>query len=103
MNCQLSTPRKRRKKRLSKHQQLLADNRHRYDELEAKQGGKCALCGRGRKVYPDGRIGRRFDMDHDHKRMVIRGLLCHKCNRALPSWMTSEWLRKAADYVDGTA
>ena len=42
-------------------------------------------------------------MDHDHKRMVLRGLLCHRCNRALPDWVTSEWLRDAADYLDETA
>lgn len=42
-------------------------------------------------------------MDHDHKRMVIRGLLCFRCNRALPSWITREWLLRAADYVNRTA
>lgn len=39
-------------------------------------------------------------MDHDHKRMIVRGLLCVRCNRGLPSWKTSEWLRAAADYID---
>jgi hypothetical protein len=40
-------------------------------------------------------------MDHDHKRMALRGLLCVRCNRALEAWMTREWLLKAADYIEG--
>jgi len=39
-------------------------------------------------------------MDHDHHGMYVRGLLCHRCNRALVSWMTSAWLRSAADYIE---
>ncbi len=38
-------------------------------------------------------------MDHNHQLMYVRGLLCFRCNRALPSWMTPEWLRRAADYI----
>jgi hypothetical protein len=43
---------------------------------------------------------RRLDLDHDHREMFIRGLLCVRCNRALAYWMTSAWLRAAADYLD---
>lgn len=39
-------------------------------------------------------------MDHDHKDMYIRGLLCVRCNRALVTWMSAKWLRAAADYLD---
>jgi hypothetical protein len=39
-------------------------------------------------------------MDHDHHGMFIRGLLCHRCNRALPAWMTADWLRAAAAYLE---
>lgn len=80
----------------NKHARLLLLNRHRYEEILAKQGGVCALCGRPPKT-------RRLDMDHDHKRMVIRGLLCHRCNRSLPSWIDREWLLRAAEYVDREA
>lgn len=31
--------------------------------------------------------------------MLIRGLLCVRCNRVLAGWITSEWLRSAADYL----
>jgi hypothetical protein len=88
--------RKPRKKRISKHAQLLKENRHRYDELLKKQNGVCAICGRPPKT-------RRLDLDHDHHRMVIRGLLCSRCNRFLVSWMTKDWLLKASEYIDGEA
>ena len=79
-----------------KHKEFLKANRHLYNGLLREQGGHCALCPR----EPSAR--RRLDLDHDHKRMVIRGLLCHRCNRALPAWMTPEWLRAAADYLERT-
>jgi hypothetical protein len=60
--------------------------------LEA-QDGHCAICPR----VPSPK--RKLDMDHDHKQMYIRGLLCHRCNRALVVWMDEDWLRTAADYL----
>jgi len=64
-----------------------------YDELLAQQNGVCAICGHPPKT-------KRLNIDHDHKTMEVRGLLCHKCNRALPDWVTLEWLRRAAAYVE---
>lgn len=85
-----------RRRRISKAAaKLLAENRHRYDLLLAEQDGHCALC--PFRPFPG---GRKLDLDHNHKTMKIRGLLCHRCNRALPSWMTKEWLEGAAKYVD---
>ena len=54
----------------------------------------CGICGR----LPSPK--RRLDIDHDHREMFIRGLLCPRCNRALPTWITPAWLRAAADYLD---
>lgn len=84
----------RRRKMGKKHLALLKTARPLYAKNLNKQGGHCALCPR----IPSPK--RRLDIDHDHKSMVVRGLLCHRCNRALPSWITSEWLRAAADYLD---
>ena len=64
-----------------------------YDQLLAEQDGHCALC-------PNTPKTRRLHVDHDHRTLQIRGLLCHRCNRSLHVWVTPEWLRKAADYLE---
>lgn len=93
----MTEPRKPRRRRTpTKHALLLKENRHLYDKLLAAQGGRCALCPR----LPSPK--RKLDLDHDHKTMLIRGLLCHRCNRALPSWMDAAWLLRAAEYVKAT-
>ena len=88
-------PRKRSSKqsRAAQHRALLNKARPRYEEMLASQAGGCAICGRGPK-------NRRLDIDHDHKAMYVRGLLCVPCNRGIHSWMTAEWLRKAAEYLE---
>jgi hypothetical protein len=65
-----------------------------YEALLAAQGGGCAICGNPPKT-------RRLDVDHDHKTGKVRGLLCHRCNRALPNWVTADWLLRASGYLRG--
>jgi hypothetical protein len=65
-----------------------------YDRLLAAQGGGCAICGNPPKT-------RRLHVDHDHKTGRVRGLLCHRCNRALPDWVTPLWLSYARQYLAG--
>ena len=48
-----------------------------YDALLAKQKGVCAICG----AMPTTKL--RLPVDHNHQTGMIRGLLCHKCNRAI--------------------
>lgn len=67
-----------------------------YDRMLAAQGGMCALC-------PNTPKSRRFHIDHDHATGDVRGLLCYRCNRALPAYLRAEWLLRAAAYVDRTA
>jgi Recombination endonuclease VII len=64
-----------------------------YARLLKAQGGGCAICGAKPKT-------RRLHVDHDHKTGKVRGLLCHRCNRALPTWVTLEWLEDAYAYLD---
>jgi hypothetical protein len=60
-------------------------------EHVAEHGPACQLCGN---------VPRRgLDQDHDHKTGLTRGWLCHRCNRALPTWVTPEWLILAALYL----
>jgi hypothetical protein len=66
-----------------------------YDAMVAAQGGVCAICGR-----PDV-TGRDLALDHDHKTLRVRGLLCGNCNHALGKLRDDPvLLRKAADYVE---
>jgi hypothetical protein len=68
-----------------------------YEQYVDLNGGDhCAICHKTRQPGD-----RRFDRDHDHKNGGRpRGLLCHLCNRALPSWVTVEWLLAAAAYLN---
>src|SRR6266567_1178408 len=67
-----------------------------YDRLLTAQGGGCAICGNPPKT-------RKLHVDHDHhdKNKRVRGLLCHRCNRALPNWVTADWLTLAQLYLEG--
>lgn len=67
-----------------------------YEKWVEKYGEQCGICGR----KPTAR--RRLDRDHDHATGKDRGLLCARCNRALPSWITSEWLLAAIAYLRRT-
>jgi hypothetical protein len=66
-----------------------------YERMLEAQGGGCAICGAKPKT-------RRLHVDHDHATGKVRGLLCHRCNRALPTWVTVSWLRDAIDYLKYT-
>jgi hypothetical protein len=78
----------------NKHRLLLNQARPIYAKMLADQGGTCALCPR----VPSEK--RRLDIDHDHKMMYVRGVLCHRCNRNLPTWVTVEWLERAIEYLE---
>lgn len=64
-----------------------------YARLLEAQDGHCALCPATPKT-------RRLNIDHDHRTMKVRGLLCHRCNRALPQWVTMQWLLATIAYLD---
>lgn len=77
-------------KRVPKHQMILETP---YELWVKWFGERCGICGR-----PPG-PNRRLDRDHDHRTGQPRGLLCHRCNRALPDWVTVRWLRLAIVYL----
>lgn len=99
-HCQVRLPRRNAKcpecgaarpARKTAAQKALKDE---YQVWEARFGSTCNICGRAASQR------RRLDRDHDHKTLSPRGLLCARCNRALPSWVTADWLRLAAVYLD---
>jgi ribosomal protein S14 len=87
--AECGTPRPPR--RTPKHQQVL--DTMPYEAWVERFGERCGICGR-----PPG-PRRRLDRDHDHKTGVPRGLLCHRCNRALPDWISEAWLVRAIHYL----
>lgn len=46
-----------------------------YDKMLHKQGECCAICGIKSSDY-----GKKFSIDHCHKTMKVRALLCNNCN-----------------------
>jgi Recombination endonuclease VII len=91
-NC-LKCGGKKRKRRVAKHMTALEAPYEVYVTLN--DGDRCGIC-----LRPRSQKDRKFDRDHDHRTGRPRGLLCHKCNRALPNWITPEWLRAAAEYLE---
>lgn len=65
--------------------------------VELNGGDVCGVC------KTPSTTARRLDRDHDHKAGAPRGLLHARCNRALPNWVTPDWLRAAADYLERAA
>ena len=68
-----------------------------YEEMLAKQGGRCAICGTD---APGGR-NKVWSVDHCHSTNRVRGLLCHRCNMGLGYFKDDvERLRAAIAYLD---
>lgn len=68
-----------------------------YEFWVEAYGEVCGICGR----TPTAR--RRLDRDHWHNGPTAgkpRGLLCARCNRAIPNWIDAQWLHNAARYLE---
>jgi hypothetical protein len=83
------TPETRRRERLRTKWGMTPEQ---YAALLQRQNGGCALCFRPPKNRP-------LHVDHDHKTGMIRGLLCHRCNRGLGYIFSPDVLARAVDYV----
>lgn len=65
-----------------------------FDYLLINQSGRCAIC--NEPMTDD------LTIDHDHATGAVRGLLGGFCNRGLGMFRDDpEWLRAAADYLEG--
>jgi|SRR5215469_9672883 len=80
------------RKRKPRRARELGVTEEEYERLLKEQDGGCAICGNPPK-------SRRLHVDHNHRTGKVRGLLCFRCNRQLPYYVTTEWLRSAHWYV----
>jgi hypothetical protein len=69
--------------------------REQYIELYNKQDGKCFCCNKHEDELP-----KKLCLDHDHKTMKIRGLLCTACNNMIGNARDNiETLQRAIEYL----
>ena len=66
-----------------------------FEQLNAAQGGCCAICGRAPKA------GKHLHVDHDHDTGEVRGLLCFSCNVGVGNFANDvERLFRTVDYLE---
>lgn len=64
-----------------------------FDKILEFQGGGCAVCGRTNNKR------RYHHVDHDHKTMIVRGVLCFRCNVHLLGKLTLAEVEAAVVYL----
>lgn len=70
-----------------------------YQEILAKQKGKCAICG---STTSKAKQAKYLYVDHDHNTGEIRGLLCNNCNFGIGQFKDDvNLLLKAVEYLRG--
>ena len=95
-----NTARSREWRSNNKHQKYLNDikvkfnvTNQQYDELFKAQKGSCAICEKKE-------INRRLSVDHCHKTLKVRGLVCRTCNLGIGYFMDDiALLKKAIKYL----
>lgn len=100
--------RKWRKKHKDKTKSYTLSNGHNitldeFNAMKTAQNNRCAICNNQETTVIRGTLCD-LAIDHCHKTMKTRGLLCAACNRGLGFFRdNSESLRKAADYIDANS
>ena len=68
-----------------------------YNEILRSQDGRCGVCRRRREEFKTN-----FCVDHDHRTLEVRGLLCTNCNRyIIGRWRDPVVFENAASYLRG--
>jgi hypothetical protein len=74
------------------------------EDMFKKQNKRCGICGKEYDDLFNTQKEKSLCIDHDHKTMQFRGLLCVRCNTALSYVDDTEWLKSAQKYIaDATA
>ncbi len=71
-----------------------------YDKLSITQNNVCAICKEANKTKRNNKL-KRMAIDHCHKTMKVRGLLCQHCNALIGYAKDStEILKSAIKYLE---
>lgn len=81
-------------KKLKKRKWRSTDYEKERAYFHKKQAGACALCGKSETLFK-----RRLNLDHNHKTLQIRGLLCYYCNKFVVGRHTLPSALKLAQYL----
>lgn len=103
--CNLAQQAKRRAKDKTIYERVERNSKYKrqygitvddYNRMLATQNDGCGICG----VKTPGNRTKHFHVDHCHSTGKVRGLLCHKCNRALGLFSDNvDVLLQAAKYL----
>lgn len=69
-----------------------------YEELFAKQDGKCAICEQPETLTKDEKV-HMLAVDHNHETKQVRGLLCMNCNTRLGYFEGKGLLTRMVSYL----
>ena len=87
-----ANPKIRERRRWYQLEQKYGLTQPQYEEMEQRQGGRCAICG----CAPT-----RLRVDHDHATGRVRALLCDHCNIGLGNFKDDpERCLAAARYLE---
>ena len=64
------------------------------EKMSIAQEQKCAICKKHESTFQ-----KRLAVDHNHKNLKVRGLLCYRCNHFLVGRQTIESATKLLDYL----
>jgi recombination endonuclease VII len=92
----MTTEEQKEKARWYSIKRLYGISQAEYEQILEEQDHRCGICKRHESEFE-----KRLSVDHDHKSLEIRGLLCHFCNsRFLGRHSNPDLFRAAAVYLE---
>lgn len=64
-------------------------------KMSDAQGQSCAICKKHESAFK-----KRLAVDHNHKTLKVRALLCYRCNKFLVGRFTKLTIKPVVDYLE---